>query len=114
MNSVCPFISKFASLISWSLSCFDRVIFKGHLSISRADELQKFVDYVLKQRRCDFMKNTVDAWSDRLVQHAKDYAARHGQSYEYHQGDISCQPLLQQLLIASSAISLGLSCNVIS
>jgi hypothetical protein len=88
MSSVCPFASKFASLISWSLSCFDRVIFKGHLPISRAEELQKFVDYVLKQRRCDFMKNTVDAWSERLVQHAKDYAARHGRTYEYYQGAI--------------------------
>lgn len=88
MKSVCSFVVKFASLISWSLSCFDRVIFKGHLPICRADELQKFVDYVLKERRCDFMNKTVDVWSERLVQHAKDYAARDGRTYQYHQGDI--------------------------
>jgi hypothetical protein len=88
MNTVCSFHAKFSSLISWSLACFDRVIFKGHLPINRAEELQKFVDYGLKQRRCDFMKKTVDDWSERLVQHAKDYAARLGRMYEYRQGDI--------------------------
>lgn len=88
MKSVCSFVDKFASLISWSLSCFDRVIFKGHLPINRAEELQRFVDYVLKQRRCDFMKKTVDVWSERLVQHAKDFAAKHGRNYQYFQGDV--------------------------
>jgi hypothetical protein len=88
MPSVCPVGDKFASLISWSLSCFDRVIFRGHLPINRADELQKFVDYVLKQRRRDFMNKTVDVWSERLVQHAKDYAAQHGRTYEYRQGAV--------------------------
>jgi hypothetical protein len=88
MKSVCSFCGKFASLISWSLSCFDRVIFRGHLPISRAAELQKFVDCVLKQRRADFMKKTVREWSERLVQHAKDYAARFGRIYEQLQGDV--------------------------
>jgi len=88
MKSVCAFVSKFASLISWSLSCFDRVIFRGHLPISRAAELQKFVDCVLKQRRCDFMKKTVRDWSERLVQHAKDYAAKLGRIYEQPQGNV--------------------------
>jgi hypothetical protein len=88
MKSVCSFSRKFASLISSSLSCFDRVIFRGHLPISRAKEMEKFIDYVLKQRRCDFMKKTVDTWSERLVQHAKDYASQRGRTYEYHQGEI--------------------------
>src|ERR1700722_8355892 len=88
MKSVCSFVGKFASLISWSLSCFDRVIFRGHLPINRAEELHKFVDYVLKQRRCDFMKNTAEAWSERLLQHAKDYAAKFGPIYQYAQGDV--------------------------
>ena len=31
MKTVCSFVAKFASLIAWNLSCFDRVIFKGYL-----------------------------------------------------------------------------------
>ena len=97
MKSVCSFVAKFASLISWSLSCFDRVIFRGHLPINRAEELQKFVDYVLKQRRYDFMKKTVDAWSERLVQHAKDYAAKFGRIYQYSQGGVDKDVWAKQL-----------------
>lgn len=87
MKTVCSFLVKFASLISWSLSCFDRVIFKGHLPINRAEELQKFVDYVLKLRRCDFMEKTAPQWSERLVEHGKKFAQKYGRTYEYVQGD---------------------------
>jgi hypothetical protein len=45
MKTVCPFVAKFASLISWELSCFDRVIFKGHLPFSYASKFAAFVDY---------------------------------------------------------------------
>ena len=54
--TVCTFCNKFSSIISWVLSCFDRVIFKGHLPISRVDQFEKFVDYVVKIRRADFLK----------------------------------------------------------
>jgi len=88
MKTVCSFVAKFASLISWDLSCFDRVIFKGHLPFSYASAFEKFVDYVLKMRRADFMEVVAPAWSERLVDHAKAFAARFGRLYEYHQGDI--------------------------
>ena len=55
MNTVCSFVAKFASLISWKLSCFDRMIFKGHLPFSYASAFEKFVDYVLKMRRANFI-----------------------------------------------------------
>ena len=83
MKTLCPFTTKFSSIISWKLSCFDRVIFKGHLPINRADVLEKFVDHTLKMRRYDFIKYTAPAWSERLVDHAKDYAAKFGRTYEY-------------------------------
>jgi hypothetical protein len=43
-----------------------RVIFKGHLPISRASEFERFVDYVLKVRRVDFLKVVAPEWSERL------------------------------------------------
>jgi hypothetical protein len=88
MKPVCSFLVKFASLISWSLSCFDRVIFKGHLPISYALGLENFVDYSLKIRRADFMESVAPQWSLRLVQYAKGFAAKSGRLYEYRQGDI--------------------------
>jgi hypothetical protein len=43
-------------LIVAVLSCFDRVIFRGHLPISNGPALEGFIDRVLKIRRRDFLK----------------------------------------------------------
>jgi hypothetical protein len=88
MKTVCCFVAKFASIISWVLSCFDRVIFKGHLPISRASEFERFVDYVLKVRRVDFLKVLAPQWSERLVEHSKSFADKYGRPWEYYGGDI--------------------------
>ena len=88
MKTVCSFYAKFASLISWVLSCFDRVIFKGHLQISRPEEFERFVDYRLKIRRADFLKVVAPAWSARLVDHAKAFAHKAGRIYEYLPGKV--------------------------
>jgi len=88
MKTVCTFFVKFASLISWVLSCFDRVIFKGHLPISRPYEFKHFVDYTLKIRRVDFLEVVGPQWSQRLVDHAKLFAQECGRLYEFHQGEI--------------------------
>lgn len=88
MNTVCSFLTKFASIISWVLSCFDRVIFKGHLPISRPSQFEGFVDYVLRMRRADFLDKVAPGWSDRLVDHAKRFAHKHGRLYEYHAGEV--------------------------
>ena len=86
--SVCSFLSKFSSIISWVLSCFDRVIFKGHLPISRVSQFESFVDYVLKLRRADFLKVVAPTWSNRLVEHARAFAKQAGRTYEYIPGKV--------------------------
>ena len=67
MKTLSRFITKFTSVIVAVLSCFDRVIFKGHLALASPRELEYFVDCVLKVRRCDFMKiigpSTPTVWS---------------------------------------------------
>lgn len=88
MKTVCSFLTRFSSIISWVLSCFDRVIFKGHLPISRPSQFEGFVDYVLRMRRADFLKVVAPRWSDRLVDHAKRFAQKHGRLYEYHAGEV--------------------------
>jgi hypothetical protein len=88
MMTVCSFCGKFATIISWVLSCFDRVLFKGHLPISRVDQFERFIDYVLKIRRADFVKVVGPVWSDRLVEHAKRYAERSQRPYLYATGKV--------------------------
>src|SRR5271170_4536118 len=88
MNTVCSFVAKFASIISWNLSCFDRVIFKGHLSFSYASKFDAFVDFELKMRRTTFIDDVAPAWSARLVEHGKAYAKKHDRLYDYYQGHV--------------------------
>ena len=72
MHTVCSFVARFSSLIVGWLSCFDRVIFKGHLPIRRPVAFEKFVDHHLKMRRCDRLKTTApsgpNGWS-RMATH---------------------------------------------
>jgi hypothetical protein len=88
MKTLCSFLTKFASLICWSLSCFDRVLFKGHLPISRPFQMEYFVDYVLKMRRSDFFKKTGPQWSQRLVEHAKGFTRKYHRPFTRYQGKI--------------------------
>lgn len=98
MKLVCSFAARFASLISWVLSCFDRVIFKGHLPISRSGEFEKFVDYVLKIRRAHFMKVVGPKWSERLVEYAKRFAEKHGRFFEQPSGKVDKDGWAKELL----------------
>jgi len=88
MKSICSFLTKFASVILWNLSCFDRVILKGHLPISRPAELERFVDYGLRIRRAYFLDVVAPKWSERLVDHAKSFAKKAGRLYEFRAGNI--------------------------
>jgi hypothetical protein len=97
MKKLCSFLTKFASIICWSLSCFDRVLFKGHLPISRPFQMENFIDYVLKMRRCDFFKKTGPVWSQRLVDHAKSFAAKYGRPFQRQQGKIDKDAWAKQL-----------------
>ena len=83
MSTVWRFLVKFASIIVCPLHCFDRVIFKGHLAMAAPSELERFVDWVLKVRRCHFINDIAKKWSERLVDHAQAYARKAGRTYLY-------------------------------
>ena len=107
MKTLSRFVSKFTSLIVAVLSCFDRVIFKGHLALAAPCELEYFVDCVLKVRRCDFMKTMAPQYSDRLVEHARNWAQKAGRTYVYRTGQFRKDEWAQSL-IRDQGISEGL------
>jgi len=100
MNTVCRFLAKFASIIVGTLHCFDRVIFKGHLAMAAPSELERFVDWVLKVRRCHFMKELAPQWSERLVNHAQAFARQAGRTYLYRTGSFKKEQWAEQLIRA--------------
>ena len=98
MGPVWRFVAKFASLIVATLHCFDRVIFKGHLPLAAPSELERFVDWVLKVRRCQFMNDLASEWSERLVAHAQAFAGKRGRTYLYRTGSFKKDRWAEQLI----------------
>lgn len=97
MKTLSRFVSKFTNLIVAVLSCFDRVIFKGHLPINNGKALEGFVDHVLKIRRKDFMA-FAEQQSDSLVDHAKRMAQDAGAEYHHLQGKVRKDKLVDEIL----------------
>jgi hypothetical protein len=98
MSTVCQFLVKFSSLIVCVLHCFDRVIFKGHLAMAAPKELERFVDYVLRVRRCHFIKVLAPQWSDTLVEHAQRWARKHERTYLYRTGSFKKDQWAERLI----------------
>jgi hypothetical protein len=96
-NAMNDFVKKFAHVIIGMLSCFDRVIFKGHLPFGNDAHLNAFVDSVLKIRRKDFLP-LLERLSGKLVDHAKSLAEAAGRPYEYHQGKFRKESYIQNIL----------------
>jgi hypothetical protein len=82
LKTLSRFVATFTSVIVALLSCFDRVIFKGHLALAAPGELEYRVDCVLNVRRTDFIKTLAPQYSERLVQHAQNWAWKAGRTYE--------------------------------
>lgn len=91
------FVKKFTHLIIGTLSCFDRVIFKGHLPFGGDAHLNSFVDRVLGIRRKDFIP-MLEKLSHKLVDQAKSLAEAAGRPYEYHQGKFRKEAYIQNLI----------------
>jgi hypothetical protein len=89
---------KFSSLIVCTLRCFDRVIFKGHLAMAAASELERFVDYVLRVRRSHFIKVIAPQYADTLVEHAQRWARKHKRIYLYRTGSFKKDQWAERLI----------------
>ena len=107
MKTLSRFAAKFTSLIVAVLSCFDRVIFKGHLPISNGPALEGFVDHVLKIRRCDFMA-FAEQQSEALVESARRAAEDAGVEYRFLKGSHRKDKLVDEILRQRSDLVEGL------
>ena len=90
------FLQKFAHLIVACLSCYDRMVFKGYIQIGGKDQLNGWVDGVLKIRRKDFIPELADV-SQQLVEHSKKVAQESGADWEHLQGKIRKEKLVDDL-----------------
>ena len=77
MKTLSRSVAKLTGSIVAVLSCFDRVIFQGHLPTSNRPTLEGFVDHFLEIRRCDFVA-FAQQQSETLVDRARPASGRGG------------------------------------
>jgi len=80
------FIDKHTQKITGTIACFDRILFKGYLPISWAENMERFIlsqGFLFK----DF-KTFVTKQSERIKQHAKAMAEKEGRPYIHINGRI--------------------------
>ena len=101
------FIQKHSNKITGALSCFDRVMFKGHLPINWAESMEQFISgqgLLIK----DF-KNFVIKHSASLTQHAKTVAAKAARPYIFLRKPVRKEKLARKIACKDSITS-GLVC----
>jgi hypothetical protein len=100
MESPEQFLSKHDSSAVSSLSCYDRLILKGYLSLTNETAMNSFVDYGLRIKRKDFIP-LAEQVAETLVEHAKTAANQAGVEYRYLQGQHNKEALAKQAMLAA-------------
>jgi predicted transcriptional regulator len=80
------FITKHQDKIAGTISCFDRVLFKGHLPLGWSDAMERFV--ARQGLRLKDFGSFVARHSERIKQHAKAMAERTKRPYIYLDGPV--------------------------
>ena len=73
------FIDKHQAKITGTISCFDRILFKGHLPLGWPDAMEGFISR--QGLRIKDFGRFVSTQSERIKQHAKDMANKTGRPY---------------------------------
>lgn len=106
-NAVERFVTKHQARIVGTLSCFDRLLFKGHLPIAWADEMERFLR--IRHIRFKDFGAFARAQSDALKAHAQARARRAGRPYEYLRRPTRKEDLARSI-VQRDGVTEGLVC----
>jgi hypothetical protein len=101
------FIMHHRDKIVGTLSCFDRVIFKGHLPISHPTGMENWMSW-LGLKLIEFKQIALEV-AERLKTHAQAVAQRAGRSYRYLAGPVRKEQLAREIA-RRERINRGLIC----
>ena len=89
------FLERHRELITGSLSCFDRVIFKGCLHLNHPRAMEQFLDFhkVLYKDLKPFLIKQ----ADRIKAHAVETAAAAGRPFQYLERPVSKEELARKI-----------------
>jgi hypothetical protein len=106
-NAVQKFLHQFTSRISGVISCFDRLLFKGHLPLNWPEAMERLL--ARQGLRIKDFKRFVMGASQRIREHAEAVAAGCGRPVVYLQGRERKEDLVQRIL-ARDGVRQGLVC----
>jgi hypothetical protein len=94
-NAVDQFITKHRDKIVGTISCFDRILFKGHLPLGWPGAMEGFL--ARKGRLIKDFGRFVNRHSERIKQHARAMAQRWGRPYIHLSGPIRKEDRVQAI-----------------
>lgn len=102
------FLEKHSTNITGVLSCYDRILFKGYLQLSRADEAERFLD-----RNGVLLKNFKDfapTLAKELSAHAKAWAEERRRPYQHLMRKSDDKDAIARAIMARDNVAHGLVC----
>lgn len=101
------FVAKHQAQITGTISCFDRVLFKGHLPLGWSDAMEGFISR--QGLRIKDFGAFVSRHSERVKQHAKTMAEQAGRPYIHLNSPVRKENLAQSIA-KRDRITAGLVC----
>ena len=101
------FLDKHADKLQGSLSCFDRVLFRGYLPFFYGREMTQFLER--QGVRPDGLKDFLVGQAERLKQHARQLAQRQGRPFLYFAERVRKDEMAREIA-ERSGITEGLVC----
>lgn len=104
-NAVERFVARHAAAIAGTLSCFDRILFKGYLPLGWSGAMEQFI--ARQGLRIKDFKQFVLSQSLRIKRHAQQVAQSAGRPYIHLPGPVRKEELVRQI-VQRSGLSEGL------
>ena len=101
------FLAEHADTIQGTLSCFDRILFRGYLPFFSGAAFAAFLDR--RGIRRPELKSFLLRQAARLKEHARSMAAREGRPFQYFEGRVRKEELARQIA-ERDRIERGLVC----
>lgn len=101
------FINKHTQKITGTIACFDRILFKGYLPISWAENMERFI--MAQGLLIKHFKMFVTKHSERIKQHAKAMAEKNKRPYIHINGRVRKEEKAREIA-SRDGITDGLIC----
>jgi hypothetical protein len=106
-NAMNRFVSQYTKMIHGTVSCFDRLLFKGYLPLQWGEAMERFL--ARRGKRITEFGRFVQKQSQRIARHAEQAARKSRRPFIYLSGNSRKEDLVRDIL-ARDGVTEGLVC----